>query len=121
MYNVVQYYLARTLVEIPEILIIPLVFVAINYFMVGLASTGGQFFICALVFALLSFNGSALGLLMGSIILDPKSVSAVVPIFILPIILFAGFFKNKSDLPGWIGWIQYISPNKYGFIGFVEN
>lgn len=82
-----------------------LVFVAINYFMVGLASTGGQFFIMALVFALMSFNSSALGLLMGSIILDTKSVSAVVPIFLLPIILFAGFFKNKADLPhGLIGF-----------------
>jgi len=89
--------------------------------MVDLANSGGQFFIHCLIFILMSFNGASLGLLLGSVILDPKSVSAVVPIFILPIILFAGFFKNRADLPGWIGWIQYISPNKYGFIGFVEN
>jgi len=87
--------------------------------MIDLANTGGQFFIHCLVFVLMSFNGASIGLLLGSVILDPKSVSAIVPLFTLPIILFAGFFKNKDDLPGWIGWIQYLSPNKYGFIGFV--
>lgn len=89
--------------------------------MIDLSNTGGQFFINCLIFALMSFCGSALGLLIGSVILDPKSVSAVVPIIILPFTLFSGFFKNRNDLPGWIGWIEYISPNKYGFIGFVEN
>jgi len=89
--------------------------------MIGLANTGGQFFIHCLVFALMSFTGSALGLFIGSIILDPKSVSAVVPVILLPVLLFSGFFKNRHDLPKWIGWIEYISPNKYGFIGFVEN
>jgi len=89
--------------------------------MVDLANTGGQFFIHCLVFFLMSFNGASLGLLLGSVILDEKSVSSVVPIIILPIILFSGFFKNRDELPKWIGWIEYISPNKYGFIGFIEN
>lgn len=87
--------------------------------MVDMANTAGQFFIHVLVFALMSFNGASLGLLIGSVILDPKSVSAVVPILLLPLILFSGFFKNRDDLPAWIGWAEYISPLKYGFIGFI--
>lgn len=121
MYNVVQYFVARNLVELPEIAIIPLIFSCINYFMIDMANSGGQFFLHVLVSILMGFNGASLGLLIGSIILDPKSVSAVVPIFILPIILFSGFFKNRADLPDWIGWIEYISPNKYGFIAYIEN
>ena len=35
--------------------------------------------------------------------------------------LFSGLFKNRDDLPGWIGWFEYISPMKYGFIGFAQN
>lgn len=87
--------------------------------MIDLANTAGQFFLHLMVFVLISFCGSSIGLLIGSVILDPKSVSAFVPILMLPIILFSGFFKNRSDLPGWIGWIEYISPNKYGFIGYL--
>lgn len=102
-------------------MIIPLLFVSICYFMIDMANTGGQFFLHLLVFILIAFNGASLGLLIGSVILDEKSVSAVVPIIILPIILFSGFFKNRDELPDWIGWIEYITPIKYGFIGFVEN
>lgn len=83
----------------------PLIAVVIYYFMIGLSATAGQFFLHSLIFFLISFCGSSLGLLIGSAILDAKSVSAVVPIIILPIFLFSGFFKNRADLPGWIGWL----------------
>ncbi len=105
----------------PEILIVPLLFAGINYFMIDLAHSAGQFFIHCLILALMSFSGASIGLLIGSVILDPKSVSAVVPIIILPFILFSGYFKNREELPVWLGWIEYISPLKYGFIGFIEN
>jgi uncharacterized membrane protein YphA (DoxX/SURF4 family) len=45
----------------------------------------------------------------------------MVPIFLLPIFLFSGLFKNTGNLPDWIGWIQYISPLKYSLIAFVKN
>ena len=105
----------------PEILIFPFIFAGINYFMIDLAHSAGQFFIHCLVLALMSFSGASIGLLIGSVILDPKSVSAVVPVVILPFILISGFFKNRDNLPIWFGWIEYISPIKYGFIGFIQN
>lgn len=67
----------------------------------------------------MSFAGNSLGLLIGSLVSDAKSISAALPMVILPFILFSGFFKNRDDLPVWIGWIEYISPLKYGFIAFM--
>jgi len=55
----------------------------------------------------------SLGLMLGTIVTDSKSVSAVIPIVMLPLFLFSGFFKNTGNLSDWIGWIQYISPLKY--------
>lgn len=89
--------------------------------MIGLSHTAGQFFIFLLTYALVGLAGSSLGLLIGSVILDQKSVSSVVPILLIPFILFSGFFKNRDDLPKWIGWLEYISPIKYGFIAFTVN
>jgi ABC-type multidrug transport system permease subunit len=89
--------------------------------MTNLSNSAGQFFFHYMTFCLIAFCGSSLGLLLGSVILDAKSVSAIMPIVILPFVLFSGFYKNSGDLASWIGWIQYISPNKYGFIAFIDN
>jgi hypothetical protein len=64
--------------------------------MVGLSNTVGQFFTFYLIMFLLCFVGNSLGLLIGSVIEDAKSVSAVVPIIFLPLCLFSGFFKNRN-------------------------
>ncbi len=69
----------------------------------------------------MGLNGSSLGLFLGSVILDAKSISAIIPIVLLPVTLFSGFFKNRDDLPVWIGWLEYISPNKYSFTAYMNN
>jgi hypothetical protein len=72
-----------------------MIVMCIYYFMIDLSNTAGQFFIHYLIYCLIGFAGSSLGLLLGSVILDSKSVSAVMPIIILPVILFSGFYKNR--------------------------
>ncbi len=73
--------------------------------MIDLSNTAEQFFFHCLVYGLISFSGTSLGLLIGSLIMDPKSVATFMPIVVFPLFLFSGFFKNRADLPVWIGWI----------------
>jgi ABC-type multidrug transport system permease subunit len=75
------------------------------YWMINLSSSAEQFFIFYFIVFLVSFAGNSLGLFLGSVINDAKSVSSAIPMVILPFILFSGFFKNRADLPAWIGWI----------------
>ena len=89
--------------------------------MVGLSSTAGQFFTFYLIFFLVGFAGNSLGLLIGSAVSDAKLVTVLIPISIIPFVLFSGFYKNREDLPVWLSWIEYISPMKYTFIAFVRN
>ncbi len=89
--------------------------------MIDLSNTAGQFFFHYLVYCLMAFTGSSFGMLLGSAIQDAKSVSAVIPIMLMPVILFSGFYKNRDNLPGWIGWLEYLSPVKYGFTAVMEN
>lgn len=91
------------------------------YWFVGLASTASQFFTFYFVAYLLAFTGMSMGLMLGSIVSDMKSVSVLTPLILLPINLFSGFFKNIGNLSSWFGWIQYLSPIKYGFAAFVQN
>ncbi len=91
------------------------------YWFVGLSSTASQFFTFYLICWLLSINGISLGLVLGSVITDAKSVSVITPAVMLPFFLFSGLFKNTGNLSSWIGWIQYLSPVKYGFAAYLQN
>lgn len=62
-----------------------------------------------------------MGLVAGSILHDEMGVTEIVPIFILPLVIICGFFKNPDNMPSWFSWMQYISPFKYGLIAITKN
>ena len=69
----------------------------------------------------MSLNGNSLGMLLGSIIHDPKSGGPITTVILMPLMLFSGYFKNRDNLPVWVGWIEYLSPIKYGLIALLNN
>ena len=121
LYSTFAFFLSKNLIEFPVVVLIPLISTLILYWMVGLDSNAGVFFTFYLAYFLISLTGNSLGLLLGSIIPDPKIVGLLVPVLLVPFILFSGFFKNRSVLPVWIGWVEFLSPLKYVFIAFVRN
>ena len=98
-----------------------MIMVLISYWFVGLSSTAIQFFTLYFIVFLLNFAGNSLGLWIGSMIADAKTAASVTMIMILPLIIFAGFFKNRNNLPDWIFWVEYVSPFKYGFAAMLQN
>jgi len=98
-----------------------MVILVVFYWMMGLSSSAEQFFMMYFITFLIGLCGNSLGLLLGSVIYDVKAISAAVPFILLPFLLFSGFYKNTNNLAKWLGWIQYISPIKYGFIAAVTN
>jgi ABC-type multidrug transport system permease subunit len=98
-----------------------MIFSLIAYWMMSFSSTPQQFFLFFFINFICSLAGNSFGLMVGSLFSDPKVASGIMPLMILPLMLFSGFYKNTGDLPAWIGWIQYISPIKYTFIGLADN
>lgn len=74
-----------------------------------------------MIFFLISFAGNSLGLFLGCAVSDAKLITVLMPVVILPFVLFSGFYKNRNDLPVWLFWLEYLSPLKYGFISFIRN
>jgi len=70
MYGVTSYFMSRNLIEIPYIIIIPMIFQLINYWMIGLGNSAGQFFTMYLIIVLLSFVATSAGMLAGTIVTD---------------------------------------------------
>lgn len=74
-------------------------------------------FICFL----LGFSGNSVGLMAGSMFKDVRTASGMLPMVLMPLVLFSGFYANQSQLMSWIGWLQYISPMKYAFEALMRN
>ena len=89
--------------------------------MVDLHSGAGYFFMFFFITLLCHIAGNAFGFFVGSFFDDARNAAGFIPMVVLPFMVFGGYFKNKSDIPGWVGWIEYISPLKYAFLEFATN
>ena len=58
---------------------------------------------------------------MSCVFESEEQASQIAPIVLMPLILFGGQFANPDAIPKSIGWIQYISPIRYGLEALVEN
>ena len=65
--------------------------------------------------------GNSLGIMTGSIFKDAKRASAMTPLLLLPMMMFSGLYNKLNSIPEWIGWLQYISPFRYGLQAVLEN
>lgn len=121
MYSVFSYFLSRNIVELPLLVIGPILNALIVYWMIKLHTGASYFFLFFLISFLCTLAGNSFGLLVSSFFTDAKVASGMLPMIVLPLMLFSGFYKNRKDLPGWIGWLEYISPIKYAFVGYARN
>ena len=121
LYSTLPYFLAKDFMEIPILLIVPLMFTIITYFGVGLEVSLNQIFLFYAVLLLISFSTSSYGYVIGSLFDNSETACYFTPILMMPFVLFSGFFTNLNTYQDWIGWLQYLSPIRYGFEAIVRN
>ncbi len=122
MYGTGTYYLSKSVMDLPYVVVVPMLFVLICYWMIGFNDiSGARFGVFYLIVVVTGFCGSSVGFLLGSIFNDAKVVTVLINISILPLVLFSGFFKQRDSLPVWLGWIEYISPFKYSLQALMLN
>jgi len=121
LYKLPAYFLSRTVVEIPFRIILPILGAIVAYWMVGYQSSATKF----LYFAALSIAseniGSALGIFVASLFPELPVALAVLPLLLMPYVLFSGFFLNADSTPIYFEWARYASPMMYAFVALVKN
>ena len=120
-YRVLPYATAQTMVSVPFVCAISVLFTAVSYYMIGLSPSPDRFFIFMLVLAL------ALNVAEAMII----AISAIAPNFIAGLaagagsfggfMLVCGFFLLKKNIPDYWIWAHYLSFEKYGFEALMKN
>merc|ERR1712125_307067 len=82
----------------------------ITYFMIGFKQGFGEFYIVCYVLAM---SSTALSVLLGCAVEDPKLGQEMLPILFVPQMLFAGFFVTPSLIPVWLRWARFLCALTY--------
>jgi ABC-type multidrug transport system permease subunit len=82
----------------------------ITYWMIGFQSPFGIFYLTIYSLAMAS---TALAVLLGCGIQDPKLGQEMLPILFVPQMLFAGFFVAPDLIPMWLRWARYLCTLTY--------
>lgn len=116
LYNVITWYFAKNLSELPFQLFFPIIFLLPCYFMVGFGDNDAEvFFSFYLVISLLASCATGLGYMVSCLAKRVDVAPILGILFILPFLLFGGLFLNSDSTPDYFIWLQQISPIKYSF------
>ena len=62
----------------------------------------------------LAMSSTAVAVLLGCAVEDPKMATEFLPLLFVPQLLFAGFFVRTELIPAWLRWAQYLCSLTYG-------
>ncbi|KAG2665662.1 hypothetical protein I3760_15G018700 [Carya illinoinensis] len=98
MYKLSAYFLGRTTSDLPLDLVLPIVFLLIVYFMVGLKLSFASFSLTMLTVFLSVVAAQGLGLTIGAAFMDVRKATTVASIIVMAFMLSAGFFIQGLGL-----------------------
>ncbi|XP_059454070.1 ABC transporter G family member 22-like [Corylus avellana] len=113
MYKLSAYLLGRTSSDLPSDLLLPIVFLVIVYFMVGLKLSFAAFSLTLLTIFLSIVAAQGLGLAIGAAFMDVKKATTLASIVVMTFMLSGGFFVQK--VPPFMSWIRYASFNYHTY------
>jgi ABC-type multidrug transport system permease subunit len=109
MYRTDVYFLSKTLAETPLFTFVPIVFITICYFMIGLNTTGPRFFVAVGILILVTHVAISFGYLISCVSSNVSMALSIGPPLMIPFLLFGGFFLNVSSIPVYFKWLSYLS------------
>ena len=88
----------------------PIAQMLIVYFLIEFQAGFGILYIIVYTLAMAS---TALAVLLGCSVEDPKLGQELLPLLFVPQMLFAGFFVTPDLIPVWLRWAQYLCTLTY--------
>jgi len=121
MYSPTAYWIAQSILDLPVQIFCPILETTIVYWMVGYQTVFTKYLIFVVTGMLCMNIGGAMGLCLGVIAPDPQTAVALVPMVILPMMLFNGFTITVISCPDYFIWMIYISFLRWAFQILVLN
>lgn len=121
LYKMPLAFIATNLAEIPVLLLLPLAWTGVTYFMFGFAPTVGQFFMQYFIIELVTQCAISFGYMLSSFSENPQVINAISAPLLIPLLLFGGFYLNADSIPDYFIWLKYLSWFYYGNEALVIN
>uniref|UniRef100_M0ZJJ8 White-brown-complex ABC transporter family n=1 Tax=Solanum tuberosum TaxID=4113 RepID=M0ZJJ8_SOLTU len=113
MYKLSAYFIARITTDLLLDLVLPVTFLVIVYFMVGLKLTFNAFSLTLLTILLSIIAAQGLGLAIGAAFMDVKKATTFASVILMTFMLSGGFFVQ--EVPAFMSWVRYISINYHTY------
>ena len=85
------------------------------YYPIGLTDSTIAVSVFFATHCLTSIAGANLGLIVGLSLTSVDTAVSLLPLIMVPVLLFGGLMAKLTLIPKYISWVQYISPVRYGF------
>ena len=120
-YRAISYVTAVTIVFIPFLLVLVLLFAIPSYYLVMLPNEGGTFFFFVCTLLCTNLAAQSLIVLLSVMITDLQASHSVAGGILSTMLLMSGFFITKDKIPVWWLWLHYVSLVKYSYESFLIN
>ncbi|KAJ2950123.1 hypothetical protein O0L34_g11470 [Tuta absoluta] len=109
------YYCSTLISSLPSLTICTLCYGTITYYLTGQPLEVIRFIIYSWSLIIVSYVAHSIGLLNGSIF-NVKNGVVFGPLFIMPFVIFSGFFLMYNDAPYFARWLFHLSFLKHGLV-----
>ncbi|XP_076458336.1 protein white-like [Babylonia areolata] len=109
LYRTDVYFIAKTIAELPTFILLPAIFITIDYWMVGLYEDWQAYLVATGIIILVANVSVSFGLVISTIAGDVNIALAVAPPILVPFMMFGGFFLNNDSVPVYFLWLKYLS------------
>ena len=120
-YRAISYVTAVTMVQIPFLLVISLIFTIPSYYLVFLPNEAETFFFYILVLLCTNMAAQAFAVLISALVPDPMAGQTAGSGLFSVMFLLSGFFITADSIPEWWSWLHYLSIFKYSYESLVTN
>ena len=121
-YGPFPYFLSKVVFDLIPLRIIPsLILCSISYFLIGFTPGIGPFVRFLVIMVVFSMNSGLHGFVLACMIPETSTSTLAAVMSILFQMLFSGVLVNQVNIPGWVGWIQYLSFFKYAYEACIAN
>jgi hypothetical protein len=121
LYRLSSHVAAATLVFLPYLLAVALLYSVCVYFLVGLCSSAGAFAAFVLVVWAVVLTANSFVLFVSSFAPDYIAGMSLVSVSLAGFFLFSGYFLSRGSMPSYWVFVHYASPYKYALDALLAN